>query len=93
MRADVEAINRGEAVREGNRFTIHGRVYMSKGDGGSYPVSGPGVHQLRRAEFKALGVYNELGMTSAAERQLDLQRISLPERVTAARAWLAERKP
>lgn len=39
LRADIEAINRGEAVRDGNRFTINGRVYVSKGDGGSYPVS------------------------------------------------------
>jgi hypothetical protein len=90
--ADIDAINRGQATRNGNRFSINGREYVSKGDGGSYPVSGPGVHQLGRGAFKALGVYNELGMTHAAERQLDLQGIRPEEREDAARAWLAERE-
>lgn len=92
MRADIDAINRGDATRDGNRFSINGRLYVSKGDGGSFPVSGPGVHQLGRGAFKALGVYNELGMTDAAERQLDLQGIGPDERAAAARAWLAARE-
>jgi hypothetical protein len=92
MRADVDAINRGEAVRDGNRFTVNGRVYVSKGDGGSFPVSGSGVHRLPRGAFKALGVYNELGITDAAERQLDLERIHIEERAAAARAWRADRE-
>jgi hypothetical protein len=59
LAADTRDINEGRATRVGDRFHVNGRVFGAKTSGSRrrlYPVSGEGVHQLSRNEFKALGV-------------------------------------
>lgn len=88
---DVAAINRGEAVRQGDTYRINDRMYRVKPNGTAFPVSGDGVHQLDRAAFRALGVYDVHGLTEFAESILDRMG-STPEARAAARApYLAER--
>lgn len=92
VRADIDAINRGEAVRDGNTFTVNGRVYGMEPNGAAYPITGSGVHQLNRPAYKALGWYNLLGDTDEAERQLDREQIDAEHRAAALKAWRAERE-
>ena len=51
MAADIEAINQGRAIRRGDDFEVNGRTYRMKADGGCFPVSGDGVHELARAAY------------------------------------------
>jgi hypothetical protein len=85
---DVRAINEGQAVREGDMYRINGRTYGHH-DGTLYPIDGPGFHRLDRGAFKALGVYNEHGMTPRAEEILDRMRMSEAARVQAQAAYEA----
>jgi RHS repeat-associated protein len=86
--ADVAAINRGLARREGDRFIIHGRTYGVH-DGTLYPISGPGFHQLDRGAFKALGVFNTFGDTGRAAEIMSRMGLS-QEAIEAGRAaWRA----
>lgn len=62
MKRDVERINNGEGVRDGNLFTVDGRTYELIDDH-LVPHSGDGFHALSRGEFDALGVFNKLGDT------------------------------
>lgn len=88
--ADLEAINAGRALRQGQDFIVNGRTYRAKGDGSCFPVSGPGLHVLNRGAFKALGVYNEMGLEPAAEAQLDRMSIRSDARAAAREAYEAE---
>lgn len=87
--ADVAAINRGEATRMGETYIVNERTYRLKSNGRLFPVSGPGIHQLGRGAFKALGVYNRYGVSPRPEEILDLQEIEPAEREAARAAWRA----
>ena len=54
--ADLAAINRGEGSWDpaGNGWEVNGRRYGVKPDGVSFPMSGPGVVELDRGEYRAL---------------------------------------
>ena len=91
MRTDVEAINRGEAIRRGHEFEVNGRTYRMKADDGCFPVSGDGVHEFDRPAFRALGVYNALGATPDAEQALDRLHIEAGPRQEVLRVWRADR--
>ncbi len=85
--ADIMAINAGHAVRQGQDYTINGRVYREKGDGGVFPVSGTGFHQIDRGTFVALKTYNTKGLTEEAERFLIKAEISEEQRNMAKELW------
>lgn len=87
MQADIDAINRGEATRDGRRWTIHGRIYEVDANGHSWPVEGPGVYPLDRGAFLALAIYNEFGETVTADRIFDLEGITAASRAEARRVW------
>lgn len=70
VRADIDAINRGEAVRQGQHWQVNGRRYMIEATGRAFPVDGEGVYRLTRGQYAALAAYNEYGETEAAERYL-----------------------
>lgn len=91
VQADIDAINQGATMREGEEFVVAGRRYHVKPDGRTYPVSGRGFHQLARRSYIALGVYNQLGLTAAAEAQLNRMQIPVEDRVPARVAWQADR--
>lgn len=91
MRADIEGINRGEAIRHGDTYLINGRLYGIEPTGRAYPISGSGVHELDRLAFRAVGVYNTFGLTERAEGILDKMRSPEQARVAARRACDAER--
>lgn len=92
MAADAAAINAGNATRSGADYVVNGRTYGVH-DGTLYPVSGPGLHQLNRAAFKALGVFNKFGNTQQAARILNKMRgpggkmIHMRDRIAALRVW------
>ncbi|MCQ4166170.1 hypothetical protein [Tahibacter harae] len=65
MRADVEAINKGQGVRDGDFYTVNGRTYQ-RFDDHLVPHDGPGFHNLDRGEFDALGIFNRFGDTPQA---------------------------
>lgn len=90
MRADVEAINRGSGVRYGDTWLIDGRTYGVKQGDMTYPVSGPGLHQLSRRAYQALGVYNTFGVSPRAEEILDRMGVAETDRDMARRVWQAE---
>lgn len=88
--ADVAGINRGEAIRRGEFFLLpSGRLYGQEGSGRLYPIDGPGLHRLGRGAYRALGVYNEFGLSGQAEGLLDRRGIVQEEREAARRAWRA----
>ncbi len=84
--ADVAAINNGLAQKVGDTFIINGRTYGMH-DSRLFPLSGSGFHQLDRASFKALGVFNQFGNTAKAKQILNNMGLS-DEAVNAAlKAW------
>lgn len=88
--ADTRAINDGLAVRAGNTFSVNGRTYGVKSlRAGSrlYPVSGNGVHRLSRNEFKALGVYNDLGISPRVELIISRMGVSIVEQYRVRTLW------
>lgn len=92
---DVASINAGRAIRTGDRFLINERRYHQEANGTLYPVDGVGFHQLDRGAFRALGVYNEFGLTARAEEILRLRQIA-PEarqRGRAVHELLQKRQP
>jgi hypothetical protein len=91
MAADLEAINRGAGIRSGERWTVHQRTYHVDATGHTWPVSGPGIYMLDRAAFLALGIYNEYGLTAAAETLLDLEQVDERARAEARLVWQAGR--
>jgi hypothetical protein len=50
--ADIAAINRGVANREGDRYTVNGRVYGVEQNGRAYPITGSGIFQFRAIAFE-----------------------------------------
>jgi len=72
---DVAAIHSGQAIRVGERFLVNGRRYQQEATGRLYPVDGVGLHRLDRGAFRALGVYNEFGLSERAEEILDSRNI------------------
>lgn len=90
--ADLDAINRGDGLRRGDTFTINGRTYGMEANGTAFPISGPGIHELDRGAYRALGVYNRLGTTPRAEEILDLERITPEQRRRALEAWEDRRR-
>jgi hypothetical protein len=85
---DVRAINEGRAVRNGDTYQVNGRTYGHH-DGVLYPMDGPGFHRLDRAAFKALGVYNEFGLTPRAEDILNRMGMAPEARAQARAAYEA----
>lgn len=76
MPGDVRAINDGHGIRTGNTVAIHGQLYGIKPTAVLYPISGHGFMLLDRGAYKALGYYNDLGVTDLAEKELDLASIT-----------------
>jgi len=91
VEADIVAINRGDAIRKGNDFTANGRIYRMKGQDSVFPLSGPGLYQLDRGAFRALMVYNELGLTARAELELDRWGVIVEARELARAVYRADR--
>lgn len=90
MVADTHAINEGRAVHDGNTYRVNGRTYGAKISGAKsrlYPISGQGVHRLSRNEFKALGVYNDLGISPRVELILARMGISIAEQYRVRTLW------
>ena len=87
VRGDIDAINRGEAERHGGVFTVNGRTYGVDPNGTAFPMFGPGIHELDRGAYRALGVYNQFGLAPRAEQVLDLERITPEQRRRALTAW------
>lgn len=90
MVADTHAINKGRAVRDGNTYSIDGRIYGAKIPGarsGLYPLSGKGVHRLTRNEFKALGVDNNLGVSPRVELIVARMGVSIAEQYRVRTLW------
>jgi len=96
---DVIAIRAGQAQRKNNEFTINSRIYGVENTIADYntlyPIQGAGFHQLNRAAYKALGIYNKFGNTNRANEILDhflddqKQPISFDDRQAALLAWQA----
>ncbi|WP_197740795.1 hypothetical protein [Tuwongella immobilis] len=86
--ADVEAINQGLAQRAGDRFIVNGRTYGVH-DGTLYPISGPGLHQLDRGGFKALGVLNKFGDSPRAAEIMQKMGLSQDAIDAGRAAWKA----
>ena len=91
VQGDIDAINRGEGVRQGDIYVINGRTYRVKQTGVAYPISGPGIHPLGRGASKALGIYDIFGMTDRAEEILDAMEVRPEERAAARVIWQVER--
>jgi hypothetical protein len=86
---DVAAILVGDCIREGNRFVVNGRVYTLESGGRLFPSSGDGLVRLGRGAYRALGMYNDEGVTEAAEMKLDRAGIREDERQVARQIWQA----
>jgi hypothetical protein len=86
---DIAAIRAGQCVRDGNRFIVNHREYVMEGGGRLYPTSGEGLIQLGRGAYVALGWYNHVGLTEAAEAELDRNQIVEDERERAREIWTA----
>lgn len=83
IQTDVDAINRGEARRQGEDWYVNRRRYQLKPDGVLFPVDGEGIYQPDRAEYQALAAYNEYGLTDAAEAYLSRAGVPEEKRVLA----------
>ena len=84
---DIKIIKAGQATIENDKFVLpNGRIYGHH-NGTLYPISGPGLHQLDRPAFKALGVYNKLGNTLRSEAILNNMGISAEAKNTALQVW------
>ena len=78
-------------MRDGDRYVVNGRRYRMEATGRLFPIDGPGFHRLDRGAFKALGVYNQFGLSARAEAILDAQGMAVAARDQARIAWRAER--
>jgi hypothetical protein len=83
--SDVRAINAGEAIRTGETLSINGRRYWIDQPNTLYPIDGDGFVPAARGTYKAIGVYNQYGLSVEAERRLDHSRIIAESRQEARR--------
>ncbi|MEV0850091.1 putative T7SS-secreted protein [Streptomyces sp. NPDC049954] len=91
VKADIEAINDGLALRQGNDYTVNGRTYRVEG-AHTYPIAGDGIVQMDRGAFRALQLMIEHGGDEAATAlQLERERIS-PAQIQQAREVFASHK-
>jgi hypothetical protein len=86
---DLADILAGRSMRDGNRFSVNGRRYVLEGSGRLYPLSGEGLFQVGRGAYRALGMYNDWGLTEIAEVRLGQARIREDERAVARQIWRA----
>ena len=63
VQEDVAAIRSGKAVKKGEDFIVNGRIYEAHGNGTLFPKSGPGLYELDRGGYQALGILNKFGNT------------------------------
>jgi Pretoxin HINT domain len=92
VEADVKAINEGKGVVGRNEFgeetvTVNGRTYAVESNGTLSPRSGAGFHDLTRAEFKALGVFNKFGNSERAREILGKMGIDAATAQKALEVW------
>jgi len=80
---DIITILAGAGIRHGNRFIVKGREYVLEGGGRLIPIAGEGLVPLGRGVYRALGQYNETGLTVASELQLDRDLVREEEREVA----------
>ena len=77
VRADIDAINRGEAIVDRERATawIHGRLWGFHTDTGTaYPISGTGFISLTQAQHSALRmIAGYTHLNEDAERELRMR--------------------
>jgi len=83
--ADVQAIRAGLAIRDGNAFTVNGRVYVLEPGGRLFPREGDGLHRLTRGGYRALALYNDPELGMDPERMLDLEEVAEEDREIARR--------
>ena len=81
--SDVRAINDGHGIRAGNTVTLNQRTYGIKPNATLYPISGPGFVFLDRGAYKALGYYNDFGVSELAEEEMNRALISTQSRERA----------
>ncbi len=85
VRADVDAINLGQAERVGSDFKVNGRTYGIESNGTLFPRSGEGIVQMDRGSYWALQTMIHFG--SDPERlalQMSRQGIGEAEQGIAA---------
>lgn len=83
LTGDVRAINDGLGIRVGNTVSVNGRTYGIEPTATLYPISGRGFAFLDRGSYKALGYYNDLGITDLAEEEMSRALISPQSRERA----------
>ncbi len=88
VRADIAAINQGDATRQGEDWLVNGRRYRIEETGRAYPVDGEGVYQLRRGAYIALAAYNTYGQSERTRRYLDGNNVAQDERALGWRVHL-----
>jgi hypothetical protein len=81
--ADVAAIRKGRATRDGNAFSVHGRVHVLESTGRLFPRHGNGFHQLSRGAYRALSLDNDDELHMDPEQMLDLEGITAVDREIA----------
>ncbi|MDQ3252992.1 MAG: hypothetical protein M3R15_03640 [Acidobacteriota bacterium] len=89
VKADVAAVNAGEAIRTGNLFEINGRTYGVESNGTLYPISGSGFHSLDRKAYNALKLYRKFGDTLRVAEIPDNMGVDSAQREAALKAWKA----
>ena len=73
------AINAGQAIRNGNNFTINGRTY-EKHDDTLYLISGNSFISIDKNAYKALDIYKNLMILPQANTIFDKINISQASR-------------
>lgn len=84
--ADVAAIRYGQAQKIAGTYVVNGRTYGVY-DETLYPISGPGLYQLDRGGYQALGVLNKFGNTPQADSILSRMGVSSETKAAALKVW------
>lgn len=87
--ADLATINRGEAERDGDTYTLRdtGRRWGQKPSGVAYPIDGPGLYPLGRGAYRTLQILNHYGNEERAAVRLDQEPIDPTEKAEGLRVW------
>jgi hypothetical protein len=86
--ADVAEIQSGRVARVKGNYVVNGRTYGVH-DGALYPISGPGLHQLSRGAFRALGMFNKFGNTPRAYTFLaEMKNVGPAEVEVGLKVWI-----